>query len=428
MRGRWPSRYAVCAVVIVAAIADPAGAVTRRAFVTSSAGTGNFASWPGNYDGGLTGIAAANSICQTTAFFSSLTGVASAFLSYRAWVSVSGTDAYCNVLGLTGTVEGNCGQVGVLPQGGPWRLSNGATLFTETLDEVVNGNPKIYFPALADENFTLFTDVTDAQYWTGTGKDGIGGVANCNDWTSSLAGTNGELGTGLGTSVLWTDVRSLPCDQPRRLLCMEMGAGDPASSSWTSPGSIVFVTSDQHPAKLGNDPLAGSEVGVAAGDAICQARASAAHLPAPSSFVAWLSDSSTEPSTRITSSGPFRRIDGIAVASSKADLVDGALTTTIHQTEVGTYLDSSSTFLSGTDAFGHSNGDDCNGWTTSSGLLAGLGTAALARTADWSESPTGGVGNCASSARLVCIANTVTVFWDGFDYTGDTARWSGSSP
>ncbi len=413
-------------VAAILAMAAPAAAVTRHVFVTSGKGTGNFDSWPGGYGGGLSGIAAANAICQSYAFLSSNQAISSNYATFRAWISVTGTDAYCNVLGYSGTKGANCGQGGTLPQAGPWRLANGVTAFGETLDEIVNGDPHVYFPAFLDEDGASVTDVTDAQYWSATGADGKGGYVRCNDWSTLSSGVSGSVGTGLGTSVLWTVYKSATCNESHRLLCMQMGAGDATANRWSSPGSIVFVTSDQHPSRLGDDAAANGQTGVAAGDQICRARATAGHLPQPQSFVAWLSDSNSEVATRITSNGPFRRIDGIAVANSKADFMDGSIATSIHQTELGTYLDTAPYFASGTDAFGNSTGSDCSDWTSTAVTSKGVGTAAFARTAEWADAGT--AYSCVYPERLVCVSNKVTVFWDGFDYTGSTARWSAHVP
>ncbi len=234
------------------------------------------------------------------------------------------------------------------------------------------------------------------------------------------------MGTGLGTSVLWSQFSSVACSGTHRPLCLESGAGDDVVNRWTAPASIVFVTSNVHSARLDVDPAANGQTGVAAGDQICGARAAAGRLPQPQSFVAWLSDSNGEASTRITSNGPSRRIDGIAVATSKADLMDGSIASSIHRTELGSYVNTSPYFLSGTDAFGHATGRDCSDWTDTLVTKKGYGTAALARTSLWAEG--GSAYNCGYPDRLVCVSNRVTVFWDGFDCRASTARWSAHVP
>jgi hypothetical protein len=56
----------------------------------------------------------------------------------------------------------------------------------------------------------------------------------------------------------------------------------------------VFVTSVSGTGNLHSWPDAGGQSGVAAGDAICQARAAAGGLSNPGLYVAWLSDGTTD--------------------------------------------------------------------------------------------------------------------------------------
>jgi len=89
----------------------------------------------------------------------------------------------------------------------------------------------------------------------------------------------------------------------------------------------AFVTSVAGSGILGTWPEAGGNVGLAAGDAICVARAAAANLPDPGQFVAWMSDSTNDAYCRIHGfngtkanlcgqatlpggAGPWQRVDG----------------------------------------------------------------------------------------------------------------------
>ncbi|TDR41746.1 hypothetical protein DFR29_110230 [Tahibacter aquaticus] len=89
----------------------------------------------------------------------------------------------------------------------------------------------------------------------------------------------------------------------------------------------AFVTSIADSGILGNWADAGGNVGLAAGDAICVARATAANLPNPGDYVAWLSDSTNDAYCRIhgfngtkanlcgqatlpAGAGPWQRVDG----------------------------------------------------------------------------------------------------------------------
>jgi hypothetical protein len=101
----------------------------------------------------------------------------------------------------------------------------------------------------------------------------------------------------------------------------------------------VFITSVSGPGTLGDWPDAGNATGVAAGDAICQARAAAAGLDDPQDYRAWLSSSSDDAYCRIhgltgkrsapsncgqstlpAAAGPWRRIDGTHFAADITQL------------------------------------------------------------------------------------------------------------
>lgn len=91
-----------------------------------------------------------------------------------------------------------------------------------------------------------------------------------------------------------------------------------------NPVKRVFVT---------HSLFSGAQIGGLPGaDAKCQSAASVAGLSG--TYRAWLSDQTGSPSTRFTRSAvPYVRVDGVVVASSFADLVDGTLAAPIFKTE-----------------------------------------------------------------------------------------------
>jgi hypothetical protein len=126
------------------------------------------------------------------------------------------------------------------------------------------------------------------------------------------------------------------------------------------------LTSVDGNGNLGSWPDAGGSSGIAAGDAICQARATAAGLSNPTHFKAWLSDSTTNAKDRINSNGPWVRLDGVLIANSKADLLDGSLFTGISVTETMNYNGSWANVWTGTATDGNKATDHCSNWTSSS--------------------------------------------------------------
>jgi hypothetical protein len=418
-----PNAALLIATVLLLAAADPSEAVRRRAFVTSVTGTGNLASWPDA--GGLGALAAGDAICRARA---SAGGMPNAG-TYRAWLSTATTDAYCHVQGLTGERSNDCNG-GSPANAGPWFRDDGFGILpaTEGLDALVDDGV-IYRPMLYDEFQQPIHDDPPVRYWTGTRSDGTGDAANCTSWVVGASGVHGVRGDATTTAQVWSWGSSAPCDQASRLLCLEPGLSEPTGQKWATPAALVFLTSATGTGDFATWPQAGGAVGLAAGDAICRNLAEAAHLPAPESFIAWLSAGAVDAADRLTSTGPFRRIDGVLVASSRADLLDLSNTGSIHQYEDGSYHQGGGGghAWTGTDGFGSANGEDCSAWTSAASDDQGRpGVASSTLDASWTER--GSLFDCNfTSPRLYCFSNVVTLFWDGFE-SGDAARWSTVAP
>lgn len=406
-------------VSVLALVAAPAAAVKRRAFVTSVAGTGNLASWVAS--GGLTGLAAADNVCRVRAVAGGLPNGA----TYRAWLSTSTTDAYCHVQGLTGKRSNQCNGA-PQPGGGPWYLVNGVSYFTGSLAELTGAEGTIHRPVLLDE-FADEVASNEQMYWTGTSVIGTGvGTNDCGDWTSASDASFGQQGAALGSAVVWTDRLVARCDASLRLLCLEPGASEAQPRLGWAPGSLAFVTSATGPGDLSTWPQAAGASGLEAADNICRNLAAAAHLPAPESFVAWLSDSLEDAKDRVTSNGPFRRVDAFAVADNKADLVDGSTDNSLHVFEDGRYLTIDEDVWTGTDGDGVLKTPNCFDWTSeANGDLGAIGIAGHARYQAWTEHA---FSACHHPRRLYCLSNVTTIFWDGFELTGDASRWTSVAP
>lgn len=160
---------------------------------------------------------------------------------------------------------------------------------------------------------------------------------------------------------------------------------------------LVFVTSSVHPCALG---------GVAGGDSICQARASAAGLPG--TYKAWLADASGSPATRMTRHlGPYQLVTTAVIAQGWDDLTDGNLANRIDRTEAGVQLDGPGCDVSrptchficeGGEVWSNvsSTGNrrmgvgDCSGWTAASpGTAGNVGKV----DATWTEGVCGQIGS-----------------------------------
>lgn len=423
LQTRLAGRFTFALVALGAlALAAPAAAVKRLGFVTSVSGTGLIASWPAS--GGQHALVGADNICQARAALGGLPNPT----TYRAWMSTASTDAYCHVQGRAGKRSTGCSG---LPQpAGPWYQVGTLAPFAGSLDDLTGPEGVIVRGVVFDEFGTAPGQFDPSDYWTGTRRTGEVDVNNtCSSWVVAASDVRGVVGEGLATAEEWTDYTPGACNTTRRLLCLEPGQSEaPAATAW-SPAAIVFVTSVRGSGDLSSWPGAGGEEGIAAGDAVCRNLATAARVPAPESFVAWLSDSSVDARDRITLDNvPFRRLDDYRVASSKADLLTFATgnTNSLHVDELGNYLTDGTLAFTASDHAGVYLGYSCLDWTlgtTSPNVF--VGNASRLRTNRWTAH--GGV-SCGNTWRLYCFSNVVTLFWDGFDRTGDTSRWSAVTP
>lgn len=336
----------------------------RIAFTTSSHGAGNLGAW--SYGVGRSGAQAADAICQSSARAGRLPG------TYRALLSDATDDAYCRLHGLGGTVAGKCGQAILPASAGPWMRTDGqpyAARVDRMLEsEVYNplgfdeyGFPSVAWPAFTGTSFRG-TREFDAYY------------GDCAGWTST---TDSRVAKGAyeGTTSFAIGSGALTCDQNGKLMCFEVGDGEgPALPPRTATGKLAFMTSVTGPGYLAAWADAGSATGIAAGDAVCRARAAAAGFANAERFKAWLSDATTHARDRITSDGPWVRPDRVLVAANKPELLGGTLSSSISMTETGRYVNwipgvsvewQWSTFAwTGTTQEGTAAADHCLSWQT----------------------------------------------------------------
>jgi hypothetical protein len=360
-----------------------------KIFATSVSGNGNLSGWPDA--GGNTGLAAADAICQSRATAAGLTG------TFKAWLSDSNNDAYCRVHNLGGKKSANCGQGSLPVAAGPWVRIDGFP-FSEAIDQLLAG--KVYTPVRYDEFGNLIpSNFPGNFYFTNTYIDGTVDPSystSCSNWTSNSSQYVGGATTDL-TTIMWTEYYSVVCSLTGRLLCMQTGTW-PSLPNLASTGKKAFVTSGPVSGDLGYYS-GGGYTGLAAGDAICRARAAAAGLANAANFKAWLSSSTVNAKDRITSNGPWVRLDGIKIADNKADLTDGSLFTSINLNENGGYFGNYGVWT-GTESSGMKSASTCNDWTSSSAPVSGrTGTAANAGDG-WTGSST---ATCGSGFHLYCF-------------------------
>ncbi|HTZ17570.1 MAG TPA: hypothetical protein VMB78_03940, partial [Dissulfurispiraceae bacterium] len=229
--------------------------------------------------------------------------------------------------------------------------------------------------------------------FTGTNPDGTLNISypvprSCDDWNSNSASYQVEIGISIGTTSLWTSNGSTVCSASGHLICLQITNGpELPARSIPSGAKRVFVT---HTAYAGNFG------GLSTADSACQSLAGS--LNPQGTFVAWLSDDTYDAKDRVTSSGPWYRLDGIKVADSKADLIDGTIFTSINYDN--TYSYSPMTFAwTGTTSGGTNSTYNCSNWGSSSVDGTAGNTSAVFY---WTSA---NHFSCAASYKLYCFEN-----------------------
>lgn len=382
----------------------------KVAFVTSVTGTADLGSWP--EAGSAVGAPAGDAICRNLASDAGLQNAG----TFVAWLSTSTDDAYCRLHGFSGKKAANCGQAQLPVDAGPWVRTDGLA-FSETIDRLVPPDAVVYYPLAADEDGESVQGfVFTATYAEGTLDTNL---STCGDWTAMPAESARAGSTSRG-SYGWTSNGSLQCSSAAHLICFEPGSG-PALTPPAETGAVAFATSVRGTADLGSWPDAGSQTGVAAADAICQARAAAGSLAHPSRFKAWISDSTTDAKDRFLVDGPRVRPDGVKVADSLADMLDGSLEASINVSELGHYL-SNVAIWTATASDGLRDNGTCSDWTSASGADTAHAGAANSVDSTWTLLWT--IGCNSDHGFLYCIEEPAEpIFSDGFE-SGDTTAWS----
>jgi hypothetical protein len=184
---------------------------------------------------------------------------------------------------------------------------------------------------------------------------------------------------------------------------------------------IIFVTSIGRNGNLGSWPEAGGATGIAAADAICQAQATAAGLANPSTFIAWISDSSDDAYCRAHGltgkkasncgeaslpawAGPWLRTDGFPIGETIEHLLWPEV-----QTYVPINLDENGDpvphlfpyYFTNTDGNGEFRDQftGCADWTSSDAIAVRAGSATETAIA-WTDSVT---SFCNRDLALLCM-------------------------
>lgn len=389
-----------------------AGAYDQYIFTTSASGFGSFEEWSAAGGTGLTGMAAADQICQVEASGAGLPNAG----SYVAWISDSQNDAYCRAHGLYGTKDDDCGASGGLPtSAGPWLRTDGQ-LFGGDLAGIVEDG-EVYRPV--DLNALGSPVLFPERVWTGTSADGTSSGFHCDDWTASTSGSGSDLYLGVtgdtnATVVNWTQDDIGACSEAARLTCLSTassGIGAPPVAPYTGSDRRGFVSSLSGPARFSEWQLPGGGTpgqrglsGVDAADEICQSLASGAELDRSDDFKALLSDDTTSVYQRFDFQNRWYRMDHVKIVENLGNLFEPGedVLTNVALDEQGLPLVEITDVWTGMDTQGTSLANTCDGWTSSSSNQAtSVGSATYADLRMIYRD----VKACSSPAHLYCFSD-----------------------
>jgi len=185
---------------------------------------------------------------------------------------------------------------------------------------------------------------------------------------------------------------------------IDTGTSDATSTNDASVAThVVFASSVPYDGNLG---------GLSGADAKCQTLATAAGLSG--AFKAWLSDSTTPASQRLThASTPYVLVDSTVVANDWAGLTSGTLLHAINLDEngqtpaAGTYkCTSDPTVWTHTDTTGAilTNTGHCSDWSSTTATTTSAGSSVYKASPFWTNAcQLGGAGVCAKTASLYCL-------------------------
>jgi len=403
-------------LALPASVAIDADAAVLQAFATSTTGGGDLHSWAEVADTELTGLAAADAVCQVRAMAAGLGDPG----AYVAWLSDRDDDAYCRVFGLHGKVANHCG-LPELPTGaGPWLRTDGVP-FAATIETALADNV-VYSTLNVDESGAAL--LAPFESFTATGLDGgfitkFDNNADCERWTTTqppvLLGSAPALGSNLASGGDWTfDEHGASCNSVHHLVCMQQGSGTALGGHGRRGQREAFVSGADVTGNLG---------GIAGADAVCQASAAAANLYRPASFKALLTsaDAAVNVADRFEFDGPWYRRDGLLFAHGKAELTGGAVTLPLNVTEDGLYT-GIAVALTGAKKDGAPSGLDCSSWTATDTSPAG---GALANSIAFFGNGLNWLGPADSTCadvlpagdwprKLFCLSDADVVFHDEF--------------
>ena len=365
----------------------------RVAFLSKQSGSGKIGTWSEASAVAVTGLEAADSVCQFEADAAGFKGKFVALLSAH-----QSYDAACRALGLSGLVADKCGQAKMPSDAAPWLsplgypIANGA-------DQVAADDFETPFAHFADGSLG-----TQVSVWIGSEPGAIasnGTISDCGGWSQETS--YGLTNTFSSDYLLEYARASSTCDAAQHLICLQVGGSFFARSTLhAASGKRAFVSKGE---VFGN-------AGRTAADTLCQTEAGDAGYANAAKFYAYLGTADDDAlchvlggSGRVTAqcglaslpTGTWRRADDYPLASAGALFGAGALLAA----PISLSADQSQSLdkrpWTGASSTGVT-GSNCGDWTTSSGT-AEVGTPRCT-TGSWQFFST---ANCSTSAPVYCF-------------------------
>jgi hypothetical protein len=294
--------------------------LANYAFVTSSH------QLPTTFGADLSG---ADAICNARAVEGGLPG------TYVAWLSTTTVAAKDRLAGARG-----------------WIRTDGMP-FTDQVADLVAST--IYYPLDRDEHKNLVTGFV----LTGTNDTG-GMLPNCADYSDPAQMI--YFGRPEATAHGWTHESSVSCSTMGPIYCFGIDRSQPVTIT-PSTGRTAFLTVQSF------IPDAG---GLATADALCASEASNAGLSG--TYRALLATTTANAISRVSITGAtWVRTDGIAIASSPTELMNGLMTAPLNVSAKGIYrIANALTGAADVTTLSPGGAQNCVDWT-SSGTTSRLG-------------------------------------------------------
>lgn len=313
--------------------------------------------------GSIGDLATADTVCAQRAVAAGLPAN-----NYVAWLSSGTTTA--------------SGRLGATAQG--WVRVDGLPV-ANTRANLTAG--AIYHPIRIDENGQ---DVGSVTVGTATIPGGTTAVSgDC----AELTGTSESLRFGLSdaTRSSWTDDGgSISCNAPVRMYCFGTNFTVPVAPP-VAQGRFAFLSSPWTPGG-----------GTSGADGHCQSLADSRSLPG--TYVAFLATTMASAPSRLVDGLPWVRVDGIPLAPTASEVIDGKLTAPLNVDVSGTYTNREAVWT-GVPASGlvtamSTAEDTCADWTDTGGFAS---TGINVRTASAWFFENVGTTTCTNQRRLYCF-------------------------